>query len=172
MSEVLKKGLIVVSVVVVSVAVGMIATIYVNHKKHNEVTTLEKKTKVVIAGSYRKYLKEVCEIKDKLEKQGNIVLEPSCKKVINEGSEFIVMEGDAQNSPTEEDMKKIEDKFLNSIKESDYVYLVNINGYIGASSNFEIGFARGAGKKIVCLEEPSDYGLKVAGICDEIRKID
>lgn len=172
MPEIVKKGLIALFVIIASVAVGMLATIYVNQSKNKNIKKPDEKTKIVIAGSYRKYLKEVCEIKNKLEQQGNIVLEPACKKVINEGSEFIVMEGDTASAPTEEDMKKIEDKFLNSIRESDYVYLVNINGYIGASSNFEIGFARGLGKKIICLEEPSDYGLKVAGVCDEIRKID
>ncbi len=132
------------------------------------------KKKIVLAGSYRKYLKEVCDIKKNLEDSGYMVLEPSCGEVINQGSEFIVMKDNVSSGKkeiTEEDMMKIEEKFLNSLRKADIVYVINKNGYIGLSAAMEIGFANAIKKPVYCLEEPSDYGLKVIKVCNKVQSI-
>ncbi len=55
--------------------------------------------------------------------------------------------------------KQIEDEFLDCIRKSDFLYVVNENGYIGSTVMMEIGFAIGSGIPIYTsnpIEENSE----------------
>ena len=129
--------------------------------------------KVVIVGSYRKHLAEVLDVKEKLQANGYIVLEPGNGKVINPGSEFVILESDTKNKKeiTEEDMQEIENRFLNHICEADIVYVVNKGDYIGLSAAVEIGYAKALNKLIYCTDTPADYGLRVS-LADTIKPVE
>jgi nucleoside 2-deoxyribosyltransferase len=63
--------------------------------------------------------------------------------------------------PSEQHMTafEIEQSFLDSMRRSDFLYILNQEGYVGNSTAFELGFAIGIGKPIyaseaIILDEP------------------
>jgi hypothetical protein len=50
-------------------------------------------------------------------------------------------------------IKQVEDGFLRSIKRSDFVYVVNPDGYIGSTVSMEVGFCIGNNIPIYTLKE-------------------
>jgi nucleoside 2-deoxyribosyltransferase len=48
--------------------------------------------------------------------------------------------------------KQIENSFLESIRESDFLYVMNKESYMGNSTAFELGFALGIGKPVYAAE--------------------
>ncbi len=72
---------------------------------------------------------------------GNLVLTPCC------------MYGDAQRTDNYKEFKGYFDTMhFRKIELCDEVYIVNVNGYIGASTQAEIEYATQLGKKIQYLE--------------------
>jgi nucleoside 2-deoxyribosyltransferase len=57
--------------------------------------------------------------------------------------------------PTEQGMtvREIEDRFIASIKESDFLFVMNVDGYFGLSTALEMGFAESFNKPIYALQE-------------------
>lgn len=57
--------------------------------------------------------------------------------------------------PSERNMsiRTVEDSFLKSIMDSTFLYVADINGYTGRSTNFEMGFALGKEKPIYAYEK-------------------
>ncbi len=53
-------------------------------------------------------------------------------------------------------------------KQADIIYVYNKDGYIGLSTAFEVGYAKGLGKRIICHEPPKDKGLQVSDFCEVI----
>lgn len=93
--------------------------------------------KICISGS-QKFAKDILEAKDKLSAMGFECLLP----VIGLKPEDL----------TPEKVSQLVFNHFEKIKESDIVLVVNPGGYFGNSVKTEIGFAKGAGKKVVFLE--------------------
>ncbi|MFH1601538.1 MAG: hypothetical protein ABIB61_01120 [Candidatus Shapirobacteria bacterium] len=55
-------------------------------------------------------------------------------------------------------IKEIEDEFLRSVSASDFLYVVNPDGYIGTTVSLEVGYAVGKGVPVYALC-PVDSGL-------------
>lgn len=53
---------------------------------------------------------------------------------------------------TEKEQQILSDLHYNKIKISDAIYVVNVNGYIGNSTDKEIEYAKKLGKEIMYLE--------------------
>ncbi|MDO5557033.1 MAG: hypothetical protein Q4G05_02145 [Clostridia bacterium] len=53
---------------------------------------------------------------------------------------------------TEEEAQILADLHYNKIEISDAIYVVNVNGYIGSSTNKEIEYAKKLGKEVMYLE--------------------
>ena len=53
---------------------------------------------------------------------------------------------------TEKEQQILSDLHYNKIKISDSIYVVNVNGYIGNSTDKEIEYAKKLGKEIMYLE--------------------
>jgi hypothetical protein len=49
-------------------------------------------------------------------------------------------------------IRQVEDDFLESIRESDFLYVANFEGYVGNSVSFEIGFAIACGVPVFSRE--------------------
>ena len=112
--------------------------------------------KCAISGSFRKYYKEICQAHDIFEQNGIVVLSPQKSRIINPGEEFALLETDLKSLSR----KQLEDRHLEAIANSDFVYLVNPNGYIGNSATFEIGYAHGCNKPIYSLDIIEDITLQ------------
>lgn len=90
---------------------------------------------ITICGSY-KFQKEMKEIAEKLELEGNCVLTP------------IDLTKDKENY-TQEDFNILGLMHKEKIRISDAIMVVNINNYIGESTKSEIEFAEKLNKEII-----------------------
>lgn len=115
---------------------------------------IESKGKVTISGSFRKFYQQITQAMIVFSDRQISVLSPAQSKIINPGDEFVVFESDESN-----DVKTLEDKHLQAIRNSDILYIVNPGGYVGKSAIFEMGYAVALGKPIFATEPIEDQTL-------------
>jgi hypothetical protein len=116
---------------------------------------MKKGAKTSIIGSYRKFYPEIRDKIEDFEKIGVKVLMPPKSHIINPGEEFIRFAND-KGDPIEH----IEAEFLKAVTASDFVYVVDVAGYIGTSSALEIGYAHALKKPIYCMMKPTDITIE------------
>ncbi len=112
----------------------------------------------VISGSYRKHFKEMLEVKQYLLRERIKVLAPVSAGVVNPGEEFVLLDDDPIHDP-----RILQDSILAKIRESSFLVLANVDGYIGKAATFEMGYAVSQGIQILTLESVEDPNL--AGYC-------
>ena len=111
---------------------------------------------VVLTGSYRKYWSYISKVKQNLLENGVKVLSPRYDTIKNPGADFIEFEGEESMSPLE-----IMRYHLSMIGGSDALIVCDVDGYVGASTLMEIGYAHGIGKRIIFTEKPEEYILQI-----------
>lgn len=92
---------------------------------------------ITVCGSLRFY-KEMMEIAEKLELEGNCMLVPIYNPFKSSKDDF-----------TEEEALMLDKMHKERIKISDAVLIVNVDGYIGNSTKNEIEFAKSLNKEII-----------------------
>ena len=92
---------------------------------------------ITVCGSL-KYVKEMMEITEKMELQGNCMLVPIYNPLKSSKDNF-----------TEEESLMLDKMHKERIKLSDAILVVNVNGYIGSSTKSEIEFAKSLNKEII-----------------------
>jgi NTP pyrophosphatase (non-canonical NTP hydrolase) len=113
------------------------------------VTTLN----CTISGSFRRFLEQVkAAMRDCAENEVN-VLSPRSGSVIGEENGFVFLEGDSGEP------KDIEAHHLQSIRRSDFLFVVNPDGYIGPNATLEVGYALALSVPVFCLQVPSETVL-------------
>ena len=90
---------------------------------------------ITVCGSL-KFQKEMMIIAEKMALEGNCVLTP-------------VYPTKENNSRTEEQILKLKEEHFKKIEMSDAIFVVNVNNYIGTSTNLEIEYAKKLGKEII-----------------------
>ena len=117
--------------------------------------------KVVISGSFRKFLKEILEVRNDLAQKGVEILSPRFTEPKNPWEEFVVFEGEEGESPSVSERHHI-----SSIEQADALIVVDLKGYKGikkgyacASSLIEIGYAHALRKKVIFTETPDEFML-------------
>ncbi len=88
------------------------------------------------------------------ESLGVDVLSPKISTIINPGEEFAILETDDTDDP-----KVLEQRHLDAIAAADALYLYDPDGYVGASSAMELGWAMALGKPVFCKEPVADGTL-------------
>ena len=111
--------------------------------------------KVVLSGSFRKHLDYILSIKKQLNRKNIEVVSPHFDKPKNPGQEFVIFEGQEELSPLE-----LERHHLNMIELCDALVVCSYNGYVGASTLIEIGYAQALGKRIIFTEKPTEFILQ------------
>ena len=91
---------------------------------------------ITVCGSL-KFQKEIMEISEKLELEGNCVLTP------------IYPTNSDKDAYTEEQVIILDKMHKEKIKLSDCILVVNVNNYIGSSTRSEIEFAKSLNKEII-----------------------
>lgn len=91
---------------------------------------------ITICGSL-KFQKEMMQISEELELQGNCVLSP------------IYPTRPDKAAYTEEELLLFDKMHKEKIKLSDAIFVVNVDGYIGSSTKNEIEYAKAHGKEIL-----------------------
>lgn len=92
---------------------------------------------ITVCGSLR-FVKEIMEISEKLELQGNCMLTPICN-----------LSNPSKDCYTEQEILMLGKMHKEKIKLSDAILVVNVNGYIGNSTRKEIEFAKALNKEIL-----------------------
>lgn len=104
----------------------------------------------VVSGSFNRFLPQIREAVTALSNRGIIILSPKSATPVSEINGFVILEKD-KGSPTQ-----IELNHLSAIAKSDFLYVVNPEGYIGQSVALEIGYAISHKVPIYSSERPSD----------------
>ncbi|PTM57702.1 nucleoside 2-deoxyribosyltransferase [Desmospora activa] len=108
----------------------------------------------VICGSYRKHWEDILRIRNFLEQQGVYILSPLGTKIVNPGEEFARLEGDP-----DVDVRTVQDAIFAHIRQSTFVIVANVNGYLGKATVFEMGYAAANGIRILTVEPVQDPNL-------------
>ena len=90
---------------------------------------------ITLCGSL-KFKKEMMEIAEKMALKGNCILTPV----------YLVLENYER---TDERLKKLKEEHFKRIELADAILVVNVNNYIGDSTNLEIEYAKKLGKEIL-----------------------
>ena len=90
---------------------------------------------ITLCGSL-KFQKEMMTIAEKMALEGNCVLTPI----------YPVLENYQR---TDEQLKTLKDEHLKRIELADAILVINVNNYIGDSTNSEIEYAKKLGKEII-----------------------
>ena len=101
----------------------------------------------VIIGSFRKHLKEILALKEQLEQYNVRVLSPIDSVILDPNDEFIVFASDPVSDP-----KILQDSVFVKIRNSAFIVVANIGGYLGQATIMEIGYAIAYGIPIYTLE--------------------
>lgn len=109
---------------------------------------IEKRISVVISGSF-KFKREIDLAREEFEDLGTLVLDPPKGGIIKTREDGFSPLLEEIHLPIE----VIENSFLYSIRRSDLLYIVNIDGYIGEVVGMEIGFTK-ALKKPMFAKRP------------------
>ncbi len=113
--------------------------------------------KATISGSFKKFYQEICSAYEIFERNGIVVLSPSKSRIINPGAEFALLESDPKGASN----KELEDRHLEAIANSDFLYVVSPNGYAGKSAVFEMGHANALRRPIYCSDSINDVTLEM-----------
>jgi hypothetical protein len=109
---------------------------------------------VVLSGSFRKYLNPILKVKKQFAAQGIKVLSPRFDDPNNPSDEFVTFDGEQGMSPLE-----LERYHLAMIDACDALVVCAMDGYVGASTLIEIGYAHARGKRIIFTEKPEEFML-------------
>ena len=90
---------------------------------------------ITICGSL-KFQKEMMEMAQKLALEGNCVLTPTYPVI-------------KDITISNEQIKHLKDEHLKKIELSDSIFVIDVNNYIGDSTNLEIEYAKRLGKEII-----------------------
>lgn len=90
---------------------------------------------ITLCGSL-KFQKEMMIVAEKMALEGNCILTPV----------YPILE---KKEKTEEQMAKLKEAHFKRIEISDAILVVNVNNYIGKSTNLEIEYAKTLGKEIL-----------------------
>lgn len=90
---------------------------------------------ITLCGSL-KFQKEMMEIAEKVALEGNCILTPVYPVLDN-------------IKRTEEQLVKLKEAHFKRIELSDAILVINLNNYIGNSTNLEIDYAKKLGKRII-----------------------
>lgn len=98
--------------------------------------------KIVIGGSYHKFLNDINQLHDKLEKSGHTVLAPlkeARKSRVDPKFNYVLFQGEEEENPID-----VQQRFMDKIHDADVFVVCNKNGYMGNTVSMELGWALAA----------------------------
>ena len=107
--------------------------------------------RVTVSGSFRRHMPAIMEAVADFKELGAVVLSPEDPRIVDAVGEFVFLASDRHRS-----IRLTEDRHLDAIRHSDFVWLVCPDGYIGPSAALEIGFAIAHGVPILSDHLPGD----------------
>jgi len=111
--------------------------------------------RVTVSGSFRKHLLEVQRAVEMLTAAGAVVLSPSSPTVVDKIEDFVFVASDVHRSP-----RLVQDRHMAAIAESDFLWLVCPEGYVGQSACLEVGYAVAQAVPVWSATRPGDLTLR------------
>lgn len=108
-----------------------------------------------VSGSFHRNLSGVCDAVAALRENGVRVLSPADPRVVEEVGQLLFLASDIWRS-----IRLVQDRHLQAIANSDFLWLVCPDGYIGPSVSLEIGFALANNLPVYSQRLPDDLTLR------------
>jgi len=125
-----------------------------------------KSPETVVSGSFRKHMEQIGKAIDSFESSGVRVLAPTTKEMINPDEEFVILTTDDPEKPPH----KLEMDFMREIRKADFLYVVDVDGYVGQSAATEMAYARLKNLPIIVAEDIKSLSGEIPGETQEIIK--
>jgi hypothetical protein len=108
-----------------------------------------------VSGSFHRHMQAIVNAVDELNLRQVRVLSPADPRVVDYTGEFLFVASDRVRS-----IRMVQDRHLQAIRASNFLWLVAPDGYVGQSASLELGFAYAHDVPIFSLSEPSDLTLR------------
>lgn len=116
---------------------------------------MKKALNATVSGSFRRGMPQVRDAVFELTDLGINVLSPADPRIVDQYGEFVFVASDRLRS-----INLVQRRHLAAIQASDFLWLVDPEGYVGISSSLEIGYATCAGTPVFASEVPTDLTLR------------
>lgn len=110
---------------------------------------------VTVSGSFHRHMHEIGAAVEELAALAIRVLSPADPRIVAAQGEFLFVASDPVQS-----VRLVQDRHLESIRSSSFLWLVCPDGYVGQSASMELGFAAAIGIPIYSTHAPSDLTLR------------
>jgi hypothetical protein len=111
--------------------------------------------RVTVSGSFRRAMAEVQATVYSLTDMGVTVLSPADPRVIDEVGAFLFVASDRLRS-----VRLVQQRHLQAIGASHFLWLVAPDGYLGVSAAMEVGYATAVGTPVFAADRPRDLTLR------------
>jgi hypothetical protein len=111
--------------------------------------------RATVSGSFRRAMRQIQEAVYGLTDLGVMVLSPADPRVVDELGAFLFVASDRLRI-----VRLVQQRHLQAISMSDFLWLVAPDGYVGTSAAMEIGFAVASSVPIFATTAPTDVTLR------------
>ena len=118
-------------------------------------TSTMTKIRVTVSGSFHRHLRSIQEAVELFSAHGAIVLSPADPRVVDRFGEFLFVASDIRRS-----IRGVQNRHLDAIDSSAFLWLECPDGYVGSSAAMEVGYAIAAGVPVVSSSPPADLTLR------------
>lgn len=112
-----------------------------------------------VSGSFHRHLTSIYETVNRLCDLGVFVLSPADPRVVDSIDDFLFVASDRSRS-----VRFVEDRHLECIKASDFMWLETPDGYIGQSAAMELGFAVAHNVRVFASWDTNSFPVDATGI--------
>jgi hypothetical protein len=121
--------------------------------------------KATVSGSFHRHMDAISSAVQALTDRGVQVISPADPRVVEARGDFLFVASDRVRS-----VRLVQDRHLESIRSSDFLWLVAPDGYVGQSASMEMGFAIASDIPVYGLALPHDLTLRqYVSIVGDIR---
>ncbi len=111
--------------------------------------------KATVSGSFHRHMHKISQAVIELRELGVRVFSPADPRVVDHFEDFLFVASDIVRS-----IRLVQDRHLESIRASNFLWLVAPDGYVGQSASMELGFAIANSVPIFSSSKPSDLTIQ------------
>src|ERR1700730_11678180 len=111
--------------------------------------------RVTVSGSFHRHMHAISLAVQELTDLGAKVLSPADPRVVDSLGEFLFVASDRVRS-----VRLVQDRHVQAISASNFLWLVAPDGYVGQSASMELGFAVARDIPVLGTAVPSDLTLR------------
>ena len=111
--------------------------------------------RVTVSGSFHRHLAAITRAVETFNDLSCRVLSPEDPRVVDNFGEFLFVVSDHFRT-----IRSVQNRHLAAVQASDFLWLVDPDGYVGQSASMELGFAVAMGVPIMTAVPPSDLTLR------------